>query len=307
MTGHKQDVRGTMRCMMEPTTYLRHRRRNEWLLWISYFAINAFAQVSVALRDMTRNEPGLDSWEPVVWELSSLLILAALLPLLLKFDRTYPLARPNIRRHATLHLAFSVPFSLLHVAGMVALRKLIYLLVDRHYAFGPLTIELAYEFMKDFRTYWSLIAIIYLYRLTLRRWQGEAGFLSQGIENAPSQPVEDRFLVKKLGREFLVSVQDIDWIEASGNYVNLHVAGRVYPLRDTMTAMQERLATVGFARAHRSAIVNLSKVQHLEPLTNGDARLSVGGEQTVPVSRRYRQSIRDQLVKCSRSKVSSFT
>ncbi|MFK8015507.1 MAG: LytR/AlgR family response regulator transcription factor [Gammaproteobacteria bacterium] len=280
---------------MEPTTYLRHRRRNEIWLWLAYLALNGMAQVGVALRDVSRISAPFDRWEPVVWELTSLAMLGFLLPVLLAFDRRFPLTRPNLLRHATLHVAFTVPFSLLHVGGMVAQRKGIYWLAGRHYEFGPLGTELIYEFSKDFRTYFGLIAIVYLYRLTLRRWQGEAGFLSQGTESAPPQPVEDRFLVKKLGREFLVSVGDIDWIEASGNYVNLHVAGRIYPMRDTMTAMQERLAKSGFARAHRSAIVNLCKVRHLEPLQNGDARLALCSDESVPVSRRYRQAIRDQL------------
>ena len=86
-----------------------------------------------------------------------------------------------------------------------------------------------------------ILAIIYLYRFVLMRLQGEAGFLAENREAQKTAAVSDRFLVKKLGREFLVRVDEIDWIESYGNYVNLHVGSRVYPLRETMTRIDERL------------------------------------------------------------------
>lgn len=280
---------------MSPQQYLKHRRRNELLIWSGYFLINLIAQYGVALRDARRIDHPFAAWEPAIWEASSLVMIAALLPLLLRFDRAYPLMRPNALRHAVAHLGFTVPFSLIHVLGMVAMRKLVYLAVGERYDFGHWPAELAYEYLKDFRSYLSLLGIIYLYRLLLRRWQGQAEFIEEGAENTEPQPVVDRFLVKKLGREFLVRVDDIDWIEASGNYVNLHVAGRVYPLRGTMTQMDARLTQAGFARVHRSAIVNLDRVTHIEPFASGDGRVLINNADTVPLSRRYRQTLRDAL------------
>src|SRR5690606_27871546 len=114
-------------------------------------------------------------------------------------------------------------------------------------------------------------------------------------EDAPPAPVTDRFLVKKLGREFLVRVEDIDWIEAAGNYVTLHVGERLYPLRETMTAIEQKLDGRGFARVHRGAIVNLDRVRDIEPFDTGDARAHLVSGTAVAVSRRYRQTLKARL------------
>ena len=128
----------------------------------------------------------------------------------------------------------------------------------------------------------------------LRRLQGEAGFLADDDTSATTN--SDRFLVKKLGREFLVRIDDIDWIESSGNYVNLHVGERVYPLRETMTRIDERLGTLGFQRVHRSAIVNLDRIAEITAYDSGDGEARLRNDITVPVSRRYRQELRERLV-----------
>jgi len=183
------------------------------------------------------------------------------------------------------------------VGGMVLLRHVAYVIEGGRYVFGDLPGELFYEYLKDFRAYWGFVALIYLYRHILLRLQGEAQFLTEGKEDSlqSAQPVTDRFLVKKLGREFLVKVDHIDWIEASGNYVNLHVGERLYPLRETMAGIQQRLVGQGFARVHRSAIVNLDRVREIEPFDTGDARAHLLGGGVVPVSRRYRQALKERL------------
>jgi DNA-binding LytR/AlgR family response regulator len=101
----------------------------------------------------------------------------------------------------------------------------------------------------------------------------------------------ERFLVRKVGAEFLVAARDIEWLEAAENYVNLHVRGRVYPLRSTMTAIQERLDPNRFVRVHRSYMINLDFLVQIEPLDTGDARLLLKDGSRVPCSRRYRQAL----------------
>jgi DNA-binding LytR/AlgR family response regulator len=180
---------------------------------------------------------------------------------------------------------------------MVALRKLAYVAAGTHYSFGDLPGELFYEYLKDFRAYLFYVGIFYLYRFVLRRLQGEARFLNEEKADTPTspQPVIDRFLVKKLGREFLVRVRDIDWLEASGNYVNLHVGTKVYPLRETMAGIEEKLAAVGFMRVHRSAMVNLDRVTEIIPFDTGDGEARLQSDVRVPVSRRFRKELRDRL------------
>jgi hypothetical protein len=277
--------------------YLRHRRAFEVSLWAIFFGVNWVANTIVVWLDLGKMGLEIPGWKPVVWEATSTLVMAALLLPLLAFDRRFPLQRGTIGRNLGAHLLFTVPWSLAHVGGMILLRKLAYGLAGTSYEFGELPGELFYEYLKDFRAYASFVALIYLYRFILLRAQGEAQFLAEGTEDAAAtpQPVTDRFLVKKLGREFLVKVRDIDWIEASGNYVNLRVGTRAYPLRETMAGIESRLADAGFMRVHRSAIVNLDRVQEIVPFDTGDGEARLGGELRVPVSRRYRKELRERL------------
>ena len=112
----------------------------------------------------------------------------------------------------------------------------------------------------------------------------------------PVEPVDrpERFLVRKLGREFLVAANDIESLQASGNYVNLRVRGRDYPLRSTIAAIESRLDPARFQRVHRSWIVNLEHVAMIEPLDTGDARIHLKDASTLPCSRRYRAALRDR-------------
>ncbi len=276
-------------------TYRRHRLTYEVGLWLLYGAVHFVANVGVVLLEFERRSAPFQAWEPVVWEGSSILVQLCLIPAIVWFDRRFPLTRNTWRRSVLAHAAFTIPFSLVHVLAMVGLRKLAYLAMGTTYDFGHWPSELFYEYLKDFRSYAGFVAIIYLYRFVLRRLQGEAEFLSEGREESEPAPVTDRFLVKKLGREFLVRVGEIDWVESSGNYVNLHVGERVYPLRETMTAIQRRLEPDGFLRVHRSAIVNLDRVTAIAPYDTGDGAVHLDGGRQVPVSRRYRKELRARI------------
>lgn len=280
---------------MTPQTYLRHRRAFEVGFWILLAGINCAGNAITINIDHANSGLDVADWEPWVWELSSGLTWVALVPLLVWFNQRFPLQAGRFARSGPAHLLFTVPFSALHVLGMVALRELAYAWAGGDYEFGHWATGLGYEYLKDVRTYGGFLVIIYLYRFVLRRWQGEAEFLSEGREDVAAEPVTDRFLVKKLGREFLVKVADIEWIEASGNYVNLHVGQRVYPLRETMAGILAKLDGRGFARVHRSCILNLDQVREIEPFDTGDARAHLLGGGTVPVSRRYRQELKERL------------
>jgi len=164
-----------------------------------------------------------------------------------------------------------------------------------NYDVGAWWRELPYEYLKDVRSYFEVLLVLGFYRLLLMRWQGEASLLGEPDEGPAVEPVQqpERFLVRKLGKDFLLPAFEIEWIQAWGNYVNLHVRGHDYPLRSTMAAIERRLDGKRFVRVHRSYIVNLDFVQTITPLESGDARagLRTGGE--VPVSRRYRDALKN--------------
>ena len=84
------------------------------------------------------------------------------------------------------------------------------------------------------------------------------------------QREKQRIVVKSSGRVFFVKVDDIDWIEAEGNYVRLHMGAQSHLLRETMKGMESVLDTSQFIRIHRSTIVNADRIRELQPLFHGE-------------------------------------
>lgn len=84
-----------------------------------------------------------------------------------------------------------------------------------------------------------------------------------------------RFVVRDGHRIRFIAADDVDWIDAAGNYVRLHVAGGSHLLRDTMKSVEARLDPERFVRVHRSAIVNLERVVSMEPYFHGEYVLTL--------------------------------
>ena len=287
---------------MDPTppTFLQRyqpwRRSVETGFWVIQYVLSALANSITVNMDVRRLHLGFSAWQPVVWETSSAAVALALVPAVAWFTRRYPLRLDDWRRLLALHLLGSLAWSMLHVAGMVALRKLAYASVGDSYDFGPWWREFGYEYLKDVRSYAGVVLTIEGYRLLLRRLQGEAMLLSLPDEGPPVEPVDrpERFLVRKLGREFLIAADDIEWLQASGNYVNLRVRDHDYPLRSTLGGIEAKLDPARFTRVHRSYMVNLDRIASIEPLETGDARVHMQDGAKLPCSRTYRADLRQR-------------
>jgi LytTr DNA-binding domain len=297
--------------------YLAHRRPLEVALWGVFIALQVAANTLVTVIDIRRAGLAFQPWEVFTWEASSNLVWLALLPVIALLLRRWPLHLGVLRAHLPLHLAASLGISLVHVAAMVALRKLAYAAQGRHYDFGHWPSEWAYEALKDVRSYAMIVAIMLGYRLLLWRWQGEATELQTPDEPDPPAaahpandtttptatptaaatppPPPERFLIKKLGKEFLLPTSEIEWVQACGNYVNLHRRQHDYPLRSTLAAMEKQLLDHGFVRVHRSYLANLALVAVIEPTESGDARLRMADGSTLPCSRTHLDALRARL------------
>jgi hypothetical protein len=264
----------------------------EVAFWVTLYTLNTVFNGLVARIDHARTA----AWEPWVWESSSALLILLLIPFVKVVERRWPFRFDTWRHSLPRHLLASVAFSLMHVAGMVGLRKLAYGMAGQHYHLGAWWPNFGYEYLKDIRSYFTIVAMICLSRLWLLRQQGEAKLLAEPDDGPPVEPVERpaRFLVRKLGKEFLVNASEIEWLQAAGNYVNLHVRGRDYPLRSTMAGIEARLDPARFLRVHRGYFINLDYLVEIEPLETGDARLRLRDGTTVPCSRRYRAALRER-------------
>ncbi|GAB5517938.1 MAG: LytTR family DNA-binding domain-containing protein [Rhodothermales bacterium] len=100
-----------------------------------------------------------------------------------------------------------------------------------------------------------------------------------------------RLAVKEAGRVHLIAPADIDWVEAAGDYVCLHIGPRRHLLRDTLTSLADRLNAQQFVRIHRSTIVNLDRIQTLHPLPNGEHELVLHDGTRLKQSRTYRNNL----------------
>ena len=109
------------------------------------------------------------------------------------------------------------------------------------------------------------------------------------------QPKSDRLVVKSGGRLFFLRTDEIDWVEAAGNYVRLHVGPASHLLRETMNAIEGRLDPEKFFRIHRSRIVNMERIQELQPWLNGEYAVLLRTGTRLTLSRGYREKLQDRL------------
>lgn len=278
------------------------RRRAEVAFWVVILVVQGIFNCLVHLMEVRHMSRPVALWEPVVWEITSVLVIGALIPAIVAFERRFPLRLELLARHLPWHLAASVVFCVVHVLGVLVLRRAVYSALGGSYMFSDWGTQLIYEYLKDVRTYAMILLAILSYRFLMLRLQGEARVLdapeappAAAATQPPPPPAPperpERFLVRKLRREFLIAATDIEWLQAQGNYVGLHVRGHDYLLRSTLADFLEQLDPARFVRVHRSYAVNLDQIAEIEPLEAGDARLRMRDGTQVPCSRRYRDGL----------------
>ena len=118
--------------------------------------------------------------------------------------------------------------------------------------------------------------------------------LQQGgshVAAAPADAVGDRILVKSSGEIFFLKADEIDWIEAEGDYMKFHVGGRTHLMRETMARLEERLDPKRFIRIHRSTIVNIDRLRKLSPSFAGEYAVILHDGTKLKLSRGYHERI----------------
>jgi hypothetical protein len=278
--------------------YLRHRH------WYEAAAVVLFALMTGVV-NMAANNTELRHlhitylpWQPYVWEYTSAVVVLMALPAIAYFDHRAPIGWSTWRINIVRHFIATIVFSAYKVGATILLRKLAYAAAGSHYDPSLIPSGFGYDYLPNARTYLIVLVLIYGYRFILSQLQGEARTFAKPDVGPPVDSVErpQRFMVRKLGREFLIAASEIEWLQARGNYVNLQVRGRAYPLRSTMSAAQALLDPEKFVRVHRSHIVNLDYLLEIEPLDTGDARLKLRDGTLVSCSRTYRDVLRGRIL-----------
>lgn len=115
-------------------------------------------------------------------------------------------------------------------------------------------------------------------------------------EPAAETSIADRKIAIKDGEStVLIDIDDIDWVDAAGDYMCIHVKGQTLIMRSTLKNLMSRLDERKFKRIHRSTVVNLDRIIKTTPLHKGEYILDLDCDEQLKVSRNYRQAIKDFL------------
>ena len=113
-------------------------------------------------------------------------------------------------------------------------------------------------------------------------------------EIRPQKSYLKRIMIKSGGRLYFLRTADIDWVEAAGNYVRLHVGAESHLLRETMNGLETKLDPDRFIRIHRSTMVNIERIKELQPWFHGDYVVILRDDRQLTMSASYREKL-DEL------------
>ena len=105
----------------------------------------------------------------------------------------------------------------------------------------------------------------------------------------------DRVVVRSPERAIFLRTETIDWIEAAGKFVHLHVGRAIHALRESMAELEQELDSTRFLRVSRSVIVNLDRIQEVQPWFQGDYVLILTDGTRITSTRGYRENMRRLL------------
>jgi two-component system LytT family response regulator len=204
-----------------------------------------------------------------------------------------------IRKHSPdlLFLDVQMPeldgFAVLEAIGTERLPVIVFVTAHDQFALRAFDVHAVDYLLKPFDRERFQAALRHAMELVPQR---DAGALDKRIsallaELKPSSTAVERLAVKSGGRVVLVKTDDIDWIEAADNYVELHAGRESHLLRETLSALEARLAPGKFIRISRSVIVNADRIKELEPLFHGEYQVTLLNGVKLTLSRGYRHKL----------------
>jgi two-component system LytT family response regulator len=121
------------------------------------------------------------------------------------------------------------------------------------------------------------------------------GRMAEASESTSPPPPDHKIAIKDADRVTMVDMSDIDWVDAAGDYMCLHVKGTTHIMRSTLKALMDKLDADIFRRIHRSTIVNVDRIQQVTPQPRGEYLLDLDCGERLKVSRNYREAIKAYL------------
>jgi hypothetical protein len=256
-------------------------RRQDLLFWlVLLLVLGIFLTFNVlnVVEERRRDGHPVPVWEPAVWEATSGVVVMAAAPIIMALARrVWPVRAPRLRNLAILAAAGLI-FSLVHVLAIGAMRWAIYHLVGGHYdPLSPLG-DWPYEARKDLFGYLAVVGSYVTWRE-----------LADRTPQAAARP--EVLEVRDGARRHFVPLDEVVWVEAAGNYVELHRGGSGLLHRASLADMERRLQTAGFVRIHRSRLVRREAIAAVESKPTGDFTVRLRDGRELAGSRRYRKPL----------------
>jgi hypothetical protein len=145
--------------------------------------------------------------------------------------------------------------------------------------------------------YWLFIGVRWAHAALAGPEPAPAEQLTLDLVRAPTgaEQHRERFVVQRRGREVVVPARDVNWIQAAGHDVVLHLGPESYRVRESMQDVEHSLDPRSFVRVHRSRIVNLDRIRAIYPWAYGDFRILMQDGSVVNFSRRYRSRLEELI------------
>jgi hypothetical protein len=249
---------------------------------LAFALVNAFS----AAHDAVRRGGSYDLSRPLLWDMTSAVVIVALAPLI-----NFGVRRMGRESGWPTRLCWVagtiLVFSALHIAGMVALRKLTMATIGGSYSFGFSISELIYEFRKDAVTCFMIGTAFWL---AINRRDAFAENAAEIISPTANSP--QVLWLRDGSARIRIEPREIVAVSSAGNYVEYSLTGgRSHLVRGTLAAEEARLTSFNIVRVHRTRLINLSRVTAVKAGPNGDFELTLDTGQTISGSRRYRGAV----------------
>jgi two-component system LytT family response regulator len=132
-------------------------------------------------------------------------------------------------------------------------------------------------------------------QLELENQSGFSDQLAALVKELKGEAHLDRLVMKDERKIWFVPVNTIDWIEADGKYVLVHIGKDAHLMRESLTALETKLDPKKFTRIHRSSIVNIERIKELQPWFHGDYRILLNNGKELILSRTYRKKFQELI------------
>lgn len=183
-------------------------------------------------------------------------------------------------------------FGVLDAVGDKLMPVTVFVTAYDRYAIRAFEVHAVDYLLKPFDDERFLKALERAKALVQRAGSGEPlGALLKEIR--PERANAERLVVKSSGSVIFLRVDRIDWIEAAGNYLRLHVGTETHLLRETMNALEGRLDRDKFLRIHRSTMVNIERIKELQPGFHGEYVVILRDGTQLPLSRQHRRRLQE--------------